>query len=364
MSGIEVEEARLRDLFWSLVEVYSPSGKEEAVLAYLEEFLSEQGCPYGVQPVDENRYNLLLGNPDAPLVFVGHVDTVDAWDLEDYGPAEAEEDWIVGLGTADMKGGCAAIVEAYLGLRAEGLGRAVGVALVVGEEEDGDGADAFLAEFRPGRALVAEPTDLVLCVGHYGYLEVQIAATGRRAHASVPQRGQNAAERLLAGLSALTRAPLFSGAGGEGPVLNIRHLETTNPGFAVPARAVAWVDVHVPPEIELGSVREAVSAALADADGLEVEFVTEDPGYRLREDDPLVEVYRRVGRGGVGAFRSHSDANRFHRSGVPAFVLGPGRLEFAHAEGERIRWGQVVEAAALYRALGRAYGAACGRTGV
>ncbi len=353
MGSGEIRQERLRQLFWSLVEIYSPSGKEEAALAYLEEFLSEQGCPYGVQPVDEDRYNLLLGDPEAAVVLVGHVDTVDAWDLEDYGPRDLGEGWIGGLGTADMKGGCAAILEAYLCLRAQGLGRKVGVALVVGEEEDGDGADAFLGEFRPGRAVVGEPTDLALCTGHYGYLEVEISAEGRRAHASVPERGRNAAERLLTGLTALMGAPEFSGAGADAAVLNIRHLETANPGFAVPARAVAWADIHVPPGVDLGRVRAAVLRALADTDGLRVDFETEDPGYSLPADDPLVGVFRRVGGEAVGVFRSHSDANRFHRCGVPTFVLGPGSLEFAHAEEERIRWGQVVEAARLYRDLFR-----------
>ncbi|NOY43892.1 MAG: M20 family metallopeptidase [Deltaproteobacteria bacterium] len=197
MESGEIREERLRELFWSLVEIYSPSGKEEAALGYLEEFLSEQGCPYGVQPVDEDRYNLLLGDPEAAVVLVGHVDTVDAWDLEDYGPRDLGEGWIGGLGTADMKGGCAAILEAYLCLRAQGLGREVGVALVVGEEEDGDGADAFLGEFRPGRAVVGEPTDLVLCTGHYGYLEVEISAEGRRPRQRAragPQRGRAASD--------------------------------------------------------------------------------------------------------------------------------------------------------------------------
>ncbi len=349
-----IREERLRGLFWSLVEVYSPSGKEEAVCAYLEEFLAAEACPYGVQPVDEDRYNLVLGRPDAPLVLVAHVDTVDAWDLENYGPRDLGDGWVAGLGTADMKGGCAAMVEAYLCLRAEGLGRDVGLALLVGEEEEGDGADAFLREARPGRVLVGEPTGLALCTGHYGYLEVQLSARGRRAHASVPEQGRNAAERLLRALTALLRAPPFA-PGGDGAVLNIRHLETADPGFAVPARAVAWVDVHVPPDWTLGPVKEAIRQAVAGTDGVAIEYLTEDPGFLEREDDPLVRAYRAVWDGRTAWFRSHSDANRFHLAGVPAFVLGPGELEYAHGEDERVRLADVVRAAALYRDLAREF---------
>lgn len=99
-----IRPERLRELFLSLVETYSPSGKEESVLAYLEDFFAREKCPYGIQPVDEERYNLVLGWPDAPLVFVGHVDTVDVWDLEDIGPEDLGDGWVRGLGAVDMKG--------------------------------------------------------------------------------------------------------------------------------------------------------------------------------------------------------------------------------------------------------------------
>ncbi len=347
MSGVNPE--RLRRLFWNLLRIYSPSGKEGEICAYLEEFLAAEGCPYGVQPVDEDRYNLVLGRPDAPIVLVGHVDTVDAWDLDAREPEDLGGGWIGGLGTADMKGGCAAMVEAYLSLREEGWGGAVGLALVVGEEDDGDGAEAFLREVRPARVLVGEPTDLVLCTGHYGYLELQVSARGRRVHASLPEQGANAAERLLRALTALLQEGPFPPRGSA--VVSIRHLETGDPGFAVPSRAVAWLDVHVPPDGDLDAVRDRIAGVLARADGVELACHTAHPGFRQPEDDPVVQAFRAAGGTETGSFRSHSDANRFHLAGVPVFVLGPGSLEHAHTDEERVRWEQVVEAARLYRGI-------------
>ncbi|HSH68898.1 MAG TPA: M20/M25/M40 family metallo-hydrolase, partial [Deferrisomatales bacterium] len=219
-AAAEVRPARLEALFRSLVEVYSPFGKEEEVLALLEEFCAEQGVPYGVQPVDGERYNLVLGHPDAELLFVGHVDTVEAWDLEAVGPLDLGEGRVGGLGTADMKGGCAAMLEAFLVLRDSGWGSRIGLALVVGEEGEGDGAATFLREARPGRVIVGEPTGLKLCAGHFGYVEAAFRASGRTVHASLPELGENAAEALLKALHDLI------GAGGLrgnlGAVVNIR----------------------------------------------------------------------------------------------------------------------------------------------
>lgn len=345
-----IELERLRSLFLALVGVYSPSGREEGVLSFLEEFLSGQGCPYGLQPVDEDRYNLLLGRPDAPLVFVGHVDTVEAWDLDAVGPVELADGWVGGLGTADMKGGCAAFVEAFLCLRAQGRARDLGVALVVGEEGEGDGARAFLREAKPGRVLVGEPTGLVLCPTHYGYLEVALSARGRRAHASTPERGQNAAETVLVALHALLQ---HRNAAEGGAVLNVRHFATRNPGFAVPECASAWVDLHLPPGFGLDDAIAGVRHTLdvPGAERLEVGFPTQHEGFQVAQGDALVEAWRALGRGGEDVFRSHSDANFFHEAGVPTLVLGPGRLEYAHSEEERVDFGEVAEAARLYLAL-------------
>lgn len=359
-----IRPERLRELFLSLVETYSPSGKEESVLAYLEDFFAREKCPYGIQPVDEERYNLVLGWPDAPLVFVGHVDTVDVWDLEDIGPEDLGDGWVRGLGAVDMKGGCAALVEAYLSLRRDGLGREFGLALLVGEEEEGDGAEAFLQEARPGRALVGEPTNLRLCTGHYGYLEVIVSARGRRVHASIPERGENAAEQVLAVLHEVLQASELQGEGG--PVVSIRHLETTNPGFAVPARAAAWIDVHMPPGWSASTVQRFFSE-IVDQQGegrVTLEYPTEHAGFDLLENDPLIAAYRAAGGEETDVFRSHSDANRFFLAGIPTALLGPGRLEYAHTEEERIAFDQVVEAARRYRDLALAFRGALDSSGL
>ena len=148
-----IKPDRLRKTFLDLLAIYSPSGKEEEIQLYLEELLSRAGFAVERQEVEKERYNLrvTMGRGEPQLYLVGHVDTVPAWDLEAFG-AEEEGDIIRGLGTADMKGGCAAMVEAWLALT-DALPPSdrppVGLLLVVGEEENGDGSAAFLETCRP-----------------------------------------------------------------------------------------------------------------------------------------------------------------------------------------------------------------------
>ncbi|HJV34852.1 M20/M25/M40 family metallo-hydrolase, partial [Geomonas sp.] len=169
-----IDPDRLRRTLLELIDIYSPSGKEEDIQLFLEELLRREGFEVERQEVEEERYNLrvTMGEGEPRLYLVGHVDTVPAWDLEAVEGRE-EAGIIHGLGSADMKGGCAAMVEAWLAM-SRALPAAqlppVGLLLVVGEEENGDGSASFLKQCRAPWAVIGEPTGLSACFAHYGYL--------------------------------------------------------------------------------------------------------------------------------------------------------------------------------------------------
>src|SRR5512133_4254031 len=92
---------RLRKTLLDMLDIYSPSGKEEDIQIFLEELLTRAGFSVERQEVDVDRYNLrvTMGPGEAWLYLVGHVDTVPAWDLDEFGP-EQEDGVIRGLGSA------------------------------------------------------------------------------------------------------------------------------------------------------------------------------------------------------------------------------------------------------------------------
>ena len=356
---IDIEPDRLKNLVKDLVDIYSPTGKEEEVLEYAEGYLQNQGLRVTRQKVDENRFNLIVlpeKKDEMDLCFVGHLDTVTAHDLEDYGFHE-EGDTIFGLGAVDMKAGCAAMMEAFTILASRGGSfPPVGLALVVGEEEESDGAKALVQEYSFPWAVVGEPTNMAACLGHYGYLEVLLRTRGKRAHSSMPELGKNAIETML---KLLLRVTEYIISVPQSLVYNIRQLSGFPGGFVVPDTCEAWLDLHLPPDLRIEDLKaeleQLVETAVENIPGLDAYLRFEDTysGYRISPERPLVkklrEVYTKVSlQWDTQHFRSHSDANILWAAGVDPIILGPGRLEAAHTADESLSFSQVAQAARLY----------------
>ncbi len=353
-----IQPQRLKQLLRRLINIYSPSGKEREILDFLHGYLKKHGLRPIRQVVDGHRYNIVVVPPDTqvPLAFVGHLDTISAYDLDHY-EYEEKGDVVMGLGASDMKSGCAAMVEAYLAhCESDGSRSPAALALVVGEEEEGDGAGQLVKDFHFPWAIIGEPTDLKPCLSNYGYLEIQICASGRGIHASLADTQKNPIEAVLHLI-----LEIKNHMEREEPqaVCNIRDLFSSQAGFAVPDRCEAWLDVHLPPTAPVGEIvlemedifgRERKRGSGLNAN---IQFVTIDGGYELPEKGAVVEALRTIYTKRSlpwepQPFRSHSDANQLWEAGVLPVLLGPGRLEKAHVPDESVSFEQVCLAADLY----------------
>jgi acetylornithine deacetylase len=356
---------RLRKTFLDLLDIYSPSGKEEDIQIYLEALLTKAGFIVERQEVDEDRYNLrvTMGTGEPVLYLVGHVDTVPAWDLDEFGSQQADG-IIRGLGSADMKGGCAAMIEAWLALAEafEAVDRpSIGLLLVVGEEENGDGSTIFLQSCRPPWVIIGEPTSLAAGFAHYGYLEAGFVTRGLRSHSSLPELGHNAVESMLRVLLLMGKDPLFDREISE-IVYSIREMRSSQAGFVVPDRCETWIDLHLPPDHDPNALQDAIRIIVSNFGSsipgldLDVSFNFASSGYNLGNENSLAEIlreiYPRLDRSlQMDAFRSHSDGNLFFAAGVKPLILGPGSLETAHTPDERVVFEEVLCAARVYSAL-------------
>ena len=91
-----------------------------------------------------------------------------------------------------MKGGVAAMIAAA-GTLANGWARGrLVVAAVVDEEHMSLGAEALVRDWRADMAIVTEPTDHQMAIGHKGFAWVEVVTTGRAAHGSRPDEGRDA----------------------------------------------------------------------------------------------------------------------------------------------------------------------------
>ncbi len=356
---MEVNPVRLKMLLRNLLDCYSPSGKEEEILEFAASYLEQHGLVVVRQAVDEHRFNLLVfpENPDRiTLCYVGHLDTVTAYDLNSFGFRE-QDSRVYGVGAADMKAGCAAMMEVFTALAENNALRDnVGLALVVDEEEDNSGAKTLVAEYNFPWAVIGEPTGLVPCLGHYGYLELLLRTRGKRAHPAVPEQGLNAITGMLRLLMSLTE---FATSHPGGVVYNIRDLSAYPLGFVIPDSCEVWLDLHSPPDYLIdvlkSELERVVSDCIAGTHRLDAEMRFEEAhaGYKISPDRPVVRTLRQVFADmsltwQPSDFRSHSDANTLWGAGVDPIILGPGRLEEAHTPEEFVAFPQVVAAAGIY----------------
>ena len=357
MSFAGENHASLRSLLRNLINIYSPTGKEHEIVEFLFNYLQGSAVPVKVQEIGAGRANLLVIPPDREIsaVLVGHLDTVAAHDLDLFSCRE-EDDVIEGLGAADMKGGCAAIVEAYLAQWKQGRRPPVALALVSGEEEEGDGTRALVREYRFPWAFIAEPSDLHPCFSHYGYIEIRISTTGKRMHASLATAGQNPVEALLRLLIRLSR--YFTDERHE-LVYNIRDLSSSRSGFAVPERCDASLDVHFAPTAPLGEIMIELEDIVMEQKKQDasfngsLSFVNVHSGYELPYKGGIAEKLKTVYLERrlpwePQAFPSHSDANLLWAAGIKPIILGPGSLEQAHSPHESISFEQVLTASNIY----------------
>ncbi len=175
----------------------------------------------------------------------------------------------------------------------------LGLLLVVGEEENGDGSLRFLEETRPDWVVIGEPTSLLPAFSHFGYMEVALVTRGRRIHSSLPELGHNAIESMLRVLLQLAGAPLFTQEPSQ-LVYSIREMSSSRAGFVVPDRCETLIDLHLPPRVnpadmrrELEAILDSARVRIKDLD-LEASFDFEAGGYQLDVDNRLYEVLEAV----------------------------------------------------------------------
>lgn len=209
------------DLLRDLVAIDSvnpslvPGGAGEREIAqYVARFLRRLGIDAVIEEAAPGRPNVvgvIHGGERGPsLMLCGHSDTVGVAGMAaPFDPVE-RDGRLYGRGAQDMKGGVAAILGAARALTASPLrAGSVVIAIVADEEYASVGAEALVKKWSADAAVVTEPTDLAVGIGHKGFEWVELTTEGVAAHGSRPDDGVDAIAhmgRVLARYEALDRS--------------------------------------------------------------------------------------------------------------------------------------------------------------
>ncbi len=320
---------------------------EQECAEFVAGFLRSLGAEADLRPVHPGRPNVVgrFPSPGKPrLLFAPHTDTVSVagMTIDPFG-GEIREGRLYGRGASDTKGPMAAMLWALRECREilPQLTHEIWFAGLMGEEAGQDGAKALAAQETFDFVVVGEPTGLEVVFKHKVDVTARISATGRSAHSSCPERGENAIVKLAAGLLSLQEALTRHFSAIEDPVLghptfSIGTIRGGTKFNIVPDHAEAVVDLRLlPSQWKDGEAREVFEVMRAACPGLHIEKIAGSEALDTDPSHPLVAKLVEAGGPTAGA-AWFCDAAIFSAQGVPAVAVGPGSIAQAHTEDEFI----------------------------
>jgi succinyl-diaminopimelate desuccinylase len=393
---VQVEEAAVVELTRALVRVRSvhdpvtgtaEAGAADVVVATMRAF----GWQPTVVQVAPGRPNVLAvvdggGGPGPTLMFEGHTDVVTegdraSWSVDPYG-AELRDGRVHGRGSADMKGGLAAMLYGVRALQVAGPfpGRVV-VAALADEEGLMLGAKHFAASWPDlvggsiDGVVVCEPEDGEVCAVAKGAVRLRLTFTGVMAHGAMPQHGRNPVPVATGTVAALAEVEAALRAEhGVHEHLGQCYLTPTallagdiQQVNVIPATAVLCVDVRTVPGVDhaavVESVRRAAEAVAEPAGvGVRLEVLDDRPPVDTPLDHPVVVALAAAHEAVTGEPARYggvpgaTDGTILTRDAALATVVyGPGGKWIAHQADEYVEVADLVTAANVYAETARRF---------
>jgi len=356
---------------------------ETKLTEYLVRFFETLGVAHEQIEVAAGRANVIAkfdaGANRRTILLDAHQDTVpvDGMTIAPFEPI-VENGRIYGRGSADVKGGMAAMLSAFARLVGEKPADAANVVMSCTCDEEATvmgitdlvklwsdpARSGSLLSKPPDAAIVAEPTDLDVVVAHRGATRWKIRTTGRACHSSRPSDGVNAIYKMAAVLKCLEEyADQLDGIIAPHPLcgsatLSVGRIEGGMSVNTVPDVCEIEVDRRVIPGEDSLAVIDQLAEYLRGKLDFEVEHLppwntgvplpdgdNEELADRvLREVNAITGPHKKVGV----PYGTH--ASRIAAKGVPAVVFGPGSIDQAHTKDEWLDIDQLEQASeVLYR---------------
>lgn len=357
----------------------NPPGNEHRVSEMLAARCEQNGIPYRIIDVEENRSNFEMvlkgnGKEKGKMVFCGHMDTVlpgeQPWEHSPFS-GEIVGDRMYGRGTSDMKSGLAAMFLAVESLIKEGkeLTRDIVFLGTAGEEVDSCGARKYLEfdDFQDVDALIiGEPTKEKVVTGHKGALWLQIITKGKTAHGSMPDMGINAVEWMTKVVDVLdtlkSKWKISAGPLGESS-LAVTKIDGGVQTNVIPDYCTLNVDIRsVPPQSHNELIDELTSRLEElfsgdQAPDFEVNMLLDRASVLTDKSARIIslamELKKDHSEHGVSYYTDAAVLNSDSR--IPTLIYGPGDEKMAHQPNEYVDIPAYLRAIDFYKLLALKY---------
>lgn len=342
-----------------------------AVIELLAGWLGDLGFACELQQVAPGKFNLLasFGSGPGGLVLAGHSDTVpfDAalWQSDPLKLSEVDGRW-VGLGSCDMKGFFALVIEAVQPLLAQRFRQPLLILATCDEESSMSGARALVDAGRPlGRAaVIGEPTGLRPIRLHKGIMMERIDILGQSGHSSDPSLGHSALEAMqdvlgeLRGLRAQWQRefnnPQF---GVPQPTLNLGCIHGGDNPNRICGQCSLEFDLRPLPGMQPEALRAAIREKLqplAERHQVQIDFAPlfpSVPPFEQAAESELVRLAERLTGQAAESVAFATEAPYLQQLGCQTLVLGPGDIDCAHQPNEYLEMSRIEPTVRLLREL-------------
>lgn len=372
------------ELLRQLVRTPSPNppGDTRAVANVVREYLEEAGIPVEMIGPDETRPCVIarLGDGTGPVLgFNSHIDTVGTgsrgdWTRDPFG-GEVAEGRVWGRGAGDAKASVAAMCVAakLLHQSRDSWSGGLLLALVSDEETGGNGSRFLLTNgYTDADAwVIGEMTGNRVAIAEKGLIWLRIETLGHTAHASTPEKGVSAIDKMLDLLQRIRTELIPPMQAMKHPLtppasLNIGLIEGGVQPNVVADRCSVVLDRRLLPSERPESFEADVRRLLSELSERDssfrarVETLLVGPPIETNPNDPLVLAVRGASiELGVAdepiGFDQACDGRFYAELGIATVILGPGDPGLAHTAREHVVADDLVVAVNLYAGLATRY---------
>lgn len=333
------------------------------IIQLLATWFEQIGFAIDIQKVPEtrNKYNLLakLGSGEGGLLLAGHSDTVpfdeNRWQSDPLKVVD-KDDKFYGLGTCDMKGFFAFILQACKNLNATQLKKPLYILATADEETTMAGARFFAQQqlMKPDVAIIGEPTNLVPVVMHKGHMSHRITIQGQSGHSSKPSLGVNAIEimYLVIGELIALKEKLINNYNNQAfdvtaPTLNLGAIKGGDNANRICGHCELDLDMRSLPgmtDAELINLLADALKPLAEKYPNRISFDElhpSSPSFEQKQPSDFVSLAEEISGHQCCAVNYATEAPYIQQLGCQTIVLGPGSINQAHQPNEFLAYSEI-----------------------
>lgn len=292
--------------------------------------LKSQGWTFDHQNINGHTSLIVTHGTKSPKVMLcGHIDVVDGRD-EQFVP-KIIDSRLYGRGALDMKSGVAVLTH----IMKEAADKNQNIGLMITSDEETGGFDGTQALLKNGYSCqVAILPDGGMAVNRIvhkakGVLWVELAASGKSAHGSVPWQGDNAIQKLMKAVDSIQSLfPAIETHDEDhwAATCNLGQIEGGSGTNQVPAVAKARCDIRYTEHDTPENLMERLKNSLSDGVTIN-QLVTASTTYTSPEN-PFLQLFmqavREQGREPeIVVDHGSSDARYFSELNIPVIVCQP-----------------------------------------